>query len=1207
MSDVLSFGDWVRKRRQALLLSRADLAQRVGVAEVTIRKIEADERKPSRQVAALLAVALQLDPADHEAFVRAARAEFAYDCLAPPTAGVPLPAFVAASTPPGLAPTAAAVPQEPLPSGTVTFLFSDIAGSARLWELHPAAMRNALARHDAILREAVTRSGGVVFKTVGDAFHAAFARTPAALDAALAAQRSLLTAPWTRDGLPEPLRVRIALHAGTAEPREGDYLGAPLNRVARLRDAAHGGQVLLSSVVYQLLADHLPPDVTLRDLGSHRLKDLSRPDHLYQMVAPGLPDEFPAPRTLDARPGNLPAQATALIGRERELAHLIALLREPHTRLVTLTGPGGTGKTRLALQIAAELADDYADGAWFIDLSPLSDPSLVASTVAHTLGMPEHAGRSPADAVVAFLRARELLLVLDNYEHVLAAAGLVAAILAGAPRVRVLVTSRVPLQLYGEREVAVAPLDLPTQGTTEVARLTQYDAVKLFIERAQAARTGFEVTSANAPAVAEICARLDGLPLALELAAARLKLFSPDALLAQLAASGRLPVLTSGARNLPARQQTIRNTIAWSFNLLSDAEKAVFARLGVFAGGWTLAAAEAVAGEKVEGRNVERGKVEDGSSFTSYPASTTPHETIAGLLESLAAHSLIKVGEGVAGEPRFNLLETIREFALEQLRERGELEATRQRHAGYILALAETAEPELRSHDQIVWLDRVEAEIDNVREAMRWALDNESFEIAARIGAALNSFWLLRDHMPEGQRWLDAVYAQRSRLTQRVRARLCHAMALICFRTRNCSASDLHEESMQLYQELGDPHAAARVGVDLGFSIAFTDVKRARVLLEHGLAVLQPAGDRLGAAWALFTLGLIAGIEADLEQKRALLEQSLALWRATGERQGIAHALLGLGDTALAQGNIAAARAYNQERLQFERELGHKEGEIASLQTLAEIAVVARQYDEAIEHSRRAEQIAANTGMEWEAVESRMNRAWLALRAGDVAHATELARQSLNELRCFDRTLRYAWLATWIGHFRLVCGAVSEASVLLEEACELNRTLGGDTRNDPFSFGCVAYHRGDLAGAQTLFEQDLILMRESGNPLAIADTLTWLGRTLTARGMPEAGLPHLRESISLLPHYADLAASALEALATCFAALGDQTRAARLWGAAAIKRERLQFMLWPVDRPAYERDIAACRAALGDAAFDEAWQAGQALTWDQAVAAALAV
>lgn len=402
MSDVLSFGDWVRRRRQALLLSRADLAQRVGVAEVTIRKIEADERKPSRQVAALFAVALQLDPADHEAFVRAARAEFAYDCLAPPAAGVPRPAFVAA---PAAHPDERhSQPAASLPSGTVTFLFSDIAGSARLWELHPAAMRSALARHDAILRDAITRSGGVVFKTAGDAFHAAFAYASAALDAALAAQRGLQTAPWTLDGLPEPLRVRIALYAGTAEPHEGDYLGMPLNRVARLRDAAHGGQVLLSSAVYPLLVDHLPPDVTLRDLGSHRLKDLSRPDHLYQLVAPGLLDEFPAPRTLDAHPGNLPVQATALIGRERELARLTALLREPHTHFVTLTGPGGTGKTRLALQIAAELADSYADGAWFIALSPLSDSSLVASTVAHTLGVLEHANRSPADAVVTFLR-----------------------------------------------------------------------------------------------------------------------------------------------------------------------------------------------------------------------------------------------------------------------------------------------------------------------------------------------------------------------------------------------------------------------------------------------------------------------------------------------------------------------------------------------------------------------------------------------------------------------------------------------------------------------------------------------------------------------------------------------------------------------------------------------------------------------------------
>lgn len=823
----------------------------------------------------MLATALQLDPADHAAFVRAVRADLAADRLAPPTQGVPRPAFIAAPVPDVPSRITVAVPQELLPSGTVTFVFSDIEGSTRLWEQHPAAMRAALARHDAILRQAITSHSGSVFKTVGDAMHAAFAHAPAALQAALTAQRGLHTAPWDADGLPEPLHVRLALHAGTAEPRDGDYLGVPLNRIARLRDAAHGGQILLSGATYQLLADHLPRDVILRDLGSHRLKDLSRPEQLYQVVVPGLPDDFAAPRTLDARPGNLPAQATALIGRERELADLTALLREPDARLVTLTGPGGTGKTRLALQSAAELADAYTDGAWFVDLSPLSDPALVASTIAHTLGVPEHADRSPAETVVAFLRARALLLVLDNYEQVLDAAGLVAAIIAGAPRVTVLVTSRVPLQLYGEREVAVAPLGLPAPGMMDVDRLTQVDAVKLFIERARAARAGFQVTNTTAPAVAEICARLDGLPLALELAAARLKLFTPDALLAKLAAGGSLPLLAGGARNLPARQQTIRTTIAWSYDLLSDGEKTVFARLGVFVGGFTLDAAVAVAGGKVEGANVEGGKVDgDGVWPKHSPAHDTPdsssaarllqpgavaptpglvpHAAFAGLLENLAAHSLVKVVGGVDGEPRFGMLETIREFALERLRERGEEAQIQRRHTGCFLALAEEAAPELRSHDQIVWLDRMETEIDNFREAMRWTLARDSLETAARIAAALDSFWELRDYLPEGRRWLEALYLQRDQLAPQVRARLCHVLARLRCLLGDGPAPTLYEESMQWYEQLGDTVAAARVGVDLGWYTIGIASEQARALLERGLATLEPAGDRLGASWAGF-------------------------------------------------------------------------------------------------------------------------------------------------------------------------------------------------------------------------------------------------------------------------------------------------------------------------------------------------------------------
>src|SRR6266508_1873801 len=421
--------------------------------------------------------------------------------------------------------------------------------------------------------------------------------------AALDAQHALYSEPWGEIG---PLCVRMALHTGGVELRDGEYQGQPLNRIARLLATGHGGQTLLSLATEELVRDHLPPDVTLRDLGTHRLKDLTHPEHIFQVIAPDISTDFPALKTLDWRGHNLPDQPTALIGRDQAIATVCSMLRRADVRLVTLTGPGGTGKTRLALQTAAELLDDFKDGVWFVNLAPIGDPNLVAATAAQTLGINESAGRSLLDQLKDYLREKQLLLLLDNFEQVAEAAPLVSELLTVAPGLKALVTSRMPLHLSGEREYAVPPLGLPPAAVRTLERsnvqtfeveISQYEAVRLFIERAQAVKADFAVTNANAPAVAEICYRLDGLPLAIELAAARVKLFPPQALLKRL--GSRLKLLTGGTRDLPARQQTIRSTIDWSYQLLDEGEKRLFSRLGVFVGGWTLEAAEAVC--KVDG------------------------------------------------------------------------------------------------------------------------------------------------------------------------------------------------------------------------------------------------------------------------------------------------------------------------------------------------------------------------------------------------------------------------------------------------------------------------------------------------------------------------------------------------------------------------------------------------------------------------------
>src|SRR5215218_1063059 len=438
------------------------------------------------------------------------------------------------------------------PTGTVTFLFTDIEGSTKLWEKSPTSMHSALARHDAILREAIEGHGGFVFKTVGDAFCAAFPTAVDALEAALSCQRSLLSEKWPEEI--GTLRVRMAQHTGTAHQRDADYFGAPLNRVARLLSAAHGGQVLLSSSTQELVRDQLPKDTHLRDRGERHLKDLARPQRIFQLTAAGLPTEFPPLRTLDFYPTNLPLQATPLIGRQREVEAVCARLRSTETRLMTLVGPGGTGKTRVALQAAAELVEDFEDGVFFVPLAAITDPALVAPTIARVLGLSEGGAQPPEELLGGYLREKQMLLLLDNLEQVIESASVVDALLSSAAKLKILATSRTPLGLYGEPE--------------------------------------FSLTDEDAPAVVEICQRLDGLPLAIELAAARIKLLPPRVLLDRL--GNRLKILTGGARNLPERQRTLRNAIEWSYELLDDGEKMLFGRLGVFSGGATLEAVEAV-------------------------------------------------------------------------------------------------------------------------------------------------------------------------------------------------------------------------------------------------------------------------------------------------------------------------------------------------------------------------------------------------------------------------------------------------------------------------------------------------------------------------------------------------------------------------------------------------------------------------------------
>jgi predicted ATPase/class 3 adenylate cyclase len=799
------------------------------------------------------------------------------------------------------------------PSGTVTFLFTDIEGSTKLWEHHPEAMRLALARHDDLLRAAIEGGGGYVFKTVGDAFCAAFWTAQDGLAAALAAQRALLAEPWGETG---PIRVRMALHTGATEERDGDYFGPPVNRVARLLSAGHGGQTLVSGPTAELLRDHLNDGIRLRDMGECRLKDLVRPERVFQVLAPDLADTFPALKTLDSRPNNLPVQPTALIGREREAAAAAALLRQADVRLLTFTGPGGTGKTRLSLQVAADLLDDFADGVFFVPLAPISDPALVASTIAGVLGVKEAPGQALDAGLKAFVHDKQLLLVLDNFEQVVPAAPLVAAMLAGSPGLKALVTSREVLRVYGERDFPVPPLALPDpHRLPPLEQLTQYEAVRLFITRAQAVKADFQVTNDNAPAVAEICARLDGLPLAIELAAARSRLLPPQALLTRL--TSRLKLLTGGGRDLPARQQTLRGAVDWSYDLLEPGEQALFARLALFVGGCTFEAAEAVCNA----------------------AGDLEVDVLDGLA-ALVDKSLLRQSEDAEGEPCFLMLETIREYALERLDATGYAPSGRPAHAAYYLTLAEQAASELQGPEQARWMARLEREHDNLRAALAWALDQGDAEIGVRMGAALWSFWLTHGYLSEGRRRLDAALAQSAALPPALRALALRGAGILAAEQGDYArAQAVFEEILAMSRELGDRRLTATALNSLGMVAMNTaDYARARDFYEQGLALRRELHDAYGEAVVLNNLGSVAQYLGDFAEATRFYEASLVLARQMGDQMGIAATLINLGEVALEQGRYGEADALHHESLKLYQEVGDLHGILLCLERLAAVA-----------------------------------------------------------------------------------------------------------------------------------------------------------------------------------------------------------------------------------------------------------------------------
>ncbi|MDR7419329.1 MAG: adenylate/guanylate cyclase domain-containing protein [Armatimonadota bacterium] len=803
----------------------------------------------------------------------------------------------------------------PLPGGTVTFLFTDIEGSTRLLQRLGSRYDRLLEEHRRLIRTAVEAEGGHEVSTEGDAFFVVFASAARAVAAAVAAQRALTDFAWPEDAI---VRVRMGVHTGEGTPAAGDYVGLDVHRAARICAAAHGGQILVSHATRALVEANLPTGIILRSMGEHRLKDLLRPEHLFQVVAPGLPEEFPPLRTLDRAPNNLPTQLTSFVGRERELAEARRLL--DRTRLLTLTGPGGTGKTRLALHLGVDVIDQFPDGVYFVPLAPVVDPSFVPSTVGRALGIQESGGESLFTRLVEFLSEKQLLLILDNFEQILDAAPFVSDLLKATSKVKVAVTSRAALRVYGEQEFPVPPLGLPDlKHLPSLDALSQYEAVALFIQRAVAAKPDFTVTNANAPAIAEITSRLDGLPLAIELAAARIKLLPPQAMLARL--QHRLNLLSGGARDLPARQQTLRDAIAWSYDLLDEPGRRLMARVSVFVGGCTLEAAEAVCG----------------------PASELGRDVLEGLA-ALADHSLLRHQE-VDGEPRFSMLETIREFAVERLEAGGEAPAIRRRHAATFLSLAEQGARRVFGEGANTWLDRLEREHDNLRAAITWAIEHGEAETALRFGAALWRFWQMRGHVQEGRERLNAILAMPGAQGLPAYAAAVEAAGGIAYWQGDFDGARSHyEQQLTLARARGDALGTAEALYNLSFPyvVPKSDLERGRALLHEALTIYEQAQHKPGIAkthWGL------ASVEFALRHGEAALHHvnvCLPLFRELNDRFSLGWALHSAGLAHMQLNDLRAARTALIDGLRLFAEARDVSGIAGSLQDLANLALLER-------------------------------------------------------------------------------------------------------------------------------------------------------------------------------------------------------------------------------------------------------------------------
>lgn len=1043
-----------------------------------------------------------------------------------------------------------------IPSGTVTFLFTDIEGSTKIAQAYPDQWEILRGRHHEIMRGAVESNHGYIFQIVGDEFCCAFHTASDALNAALSAQQGLQSEAWH----PAPVKVRMGINTGMAQlanpndPRS-DYMGyATLARVARVMSAGHGGQILLSKSSAELVHGELPEGVTLCDMGEQRLKGLLNPEHLWQVKAPGLTHEFPPLKTLSAIPNNLPAQLTSFIGREKEIAEVKDELA--HHRLVTLVGPGGTGKSRLSLQVAADVLDAYPQGVWFVELAALSDPELVPQTLLSAMSVSEQKGKTALETLEEYLRDKNLLVILDNCEHLIEACAKTSqAILKAASNVRILASSRESLGLSGEVSWHVPSLSLPNpKNLPELDKLTQYESVRLFIDRVTLVSPHFAITKENAPAIAQVCYRLDGIPLALELAAARAKSMSVEQIMARL--DDRFRLLTGGSRTALPRQQTLRALIDWSYDLLTDSEKLLLRRLAVFAGGWTLELAEQIcADEKLDALD------------------------ILDLLTHLVDKSLVAVEEHQSAM-RYRILETVRQYAREKLFESGEGVEMRNRHCATFVEFVEKAEPELYKEHAKKWMHTMNAELENIRAALWWALENGDANRASRMCLSLHFYWNIN--------WLNREAANYCRealalveqkadlrntanypllLTEKTFHEIENTLNLL---TEPVTLTDM-EQAVALLEGLNFPRRSFRAFWELSILHTYRkDLQSAEQVMLKSLAVSRQSGDKEGIVWSLSSLADIYRERGEMEKAGVAYSQVIQQCRGMGDHVNALDNSSALVSIEFSRGNVVLARQMLEADLATAQNLGLDMFAENILWGLGEFACEQGDYALANKWYQQAEEVSKKAGdQSWEKLVVWINKARAAYAMGD-----------------------------------------------LENACRYyEATLAGlkENQSDEFSgntmkrYGMALLRAGRLEEARQHLENGLTKLEKVGQGRFADSAWLSLGKLEYLTGNIPAALSHYQRALFLCDKFQRYVYSPqiFDAFAKLALLQNDYAQSARWFGCADSLRKKFEIVIHPVDKPDRDQHLNLLKSKMSAAEFESAWAEGAKMEMNEAVELAL--